>query len=47
MTNRSSELIALTRRALVHFQNRTTDQADAVMAMPVSAYTETGETTDG
>lgn len=40
MTDRSSELLALTRRALVHFQNRTTDQADAVMAMPVSAYTD-------
>jgi phenylpropionate dioxygenase-like ring-hydroxylating dioxygenase large terminal subunit len=40
MTDRSEELLALTRRALCHFQNRTTDQADAIMSMPVAAYTD-------
>jgi len=40
MTDRSSELLALTRRALAHYRNRTTDQADDIMSMAVSAYTD-------
>ena len=34
-------MLNLTERALTHFQNSTTDQADATMEMPVSAYTDT------
>ncbi len=33
-------MLALTRRALAHYRNRTTDQADSIMPMPVSAYTD-------
>ncbi len=36
--NRTEQMRELTRRALEHFRNGTTDQADATMAMPVDAY---------
>jgi len=38
--DRAEELRALTRRALTHYRNRTTDQADAIMPMGVAAYTD-------
>ena len=34
----SAEMARLARRALTHFENQTTDQADATMDMPVDAY---------
>lgn len=34
----SAEMMSLARRALTHFENQTTDQADATMDMPVDAY---------
>ena len=36
--NRHDEMLDLTRRALSHYRNGTTDQAEAVMPMPVDAY---------
>ena len=36
----NQKALQLARRALAHEQNRTTDQADSVMRMPVSAYTD-------
>jgi len=39
MDNRA-DLMDLARRALAHEQNRTTDQANGIMHMPVSAYTD-------
>ncbi len=40
--NDSAAMHALARRALEHFQNRTTDQADDVMAIPLAAYLDEG-----
>lgn len=37
---REEELSSLARRALDHFRHKTTDQADTVMHMPTSAYTD-------
>ena len=34
----NSEMAQLARRALTHFENQTTDQADTTMDMPVDAY---------
>ena len=34
----SAEMVTLARRALTHFQQQTTDQAPAIMQMPVDAY---------
>jgi len=39
-TMNDSEFINLTARALAHFNNGTTDQAAAVMEIPLSAYTD-------
>lgn len=36
--NRHDEMLSLTRRALAHFRDGTTDQAPSTMAMPVDAY---------
>jgi phenylpropionate dioxygenase-like ring-hydroxylating dioxygenase large terminal subunit len=38
MTATQQDSMALARRALAHFRARTTDQAPAIMAMPVAAY---------
>lgn len=38
MSARSSEMMGLARRALAHFEAKTTDQAGDVMAMPADAY---------
>ena len=38
--NRHDEMLNLTRRAVAHFRNGTTDQADSTMAMPVAAYVD-------
>jgi phenylpropionate dioxygenase-like ring-hydroxylating dioxygenase large terminal subunit len=38
----SEELLSLTRRAFAHLEARTTDQAEATMALPVSAYRDPG-----
>ena len=38
--NRHDEMLSLTRRAVAHFRNGTTDQADSTMAMPVAAYVD-------
>jgi phenylpropionate dioxygenase-like ring-hydroxylating dioxygenase large terminal subunit len=38
MTAAQQDSMALVRRALAHFRARTTDQAPAIMAMPVDAY---------
>ena len=35
-----ADMMQLARRALAHQQNRTTDQADAIMRMPIEAYTD-------
>ena len=40
--DRRAEMLGLTRRALTHFRNGTTDQAAEVMRMPVAAYLEKG-----
>lgn len=37
---RHQEMLGLTRRALAHFRSGTTDQAPAVMHMPVDAYVD-------
>lgn len=37
---KTSDLISLARRALAHQQNRTTDMADSILPMPVTAYTD-------
>ena len=34
----SAEMVSLARRALTHYENQTTDQADSTMVMPVDAY---------
>ena len=36
--NRHEQMLGLTRRALQHYRDGTTDQAEAVMPMPVEAY---------
>ncbi len=38
--DRQEEMRALTRRALAHFEQGTTDQADSTMAIPVAAYVD-------
>lgn len=38
MTAAEQDSMALARRALAHYRARTTDQAPAIMAMPVAAY---------
>ncbi len=37
---RQSELVSLARRALEHFQHKTTDQAEQIMPMGIDAYTD-------
>lgn len=37
--HRDIELLALARRALTHFNDRTTDQAPDILAVPIDAYT--------
>jgi phenylpropionate dioxygenase-like ring-hydroxylating dioxygenase large terminal subunit len=39
-TEQAEELMSLARRALSHEQNKTTDSAEAVMRMPIEAYTD-------
>lgn len=40
MQARDPEAMSLVRRALEHFQNKTTDQAPATLTQPISAYTD-------
>ena len=37
-SNNSEEMMALVHRALLHYKNKTTDQAKSIMTMPIEAY---------
>ena len=37
-SNNSEEMMALVHRALLHYKNKTTDQAKGIMTMPIEAY---------
>ena len=39
-SSNSDEMLSLVKRALDHFENKTTDQADQVMSNPVEAYVD-------
>jgi len=39
-SSNSDEMLSLVKRALSHFENKTTDQADQVMSNPVEAYVD-------
>ena len=39
-SSNSDEMLSLVKRALDHFENKPTDQADQVMSNPVEAYVD-------
>ena len=41
-SSNSEEMLSLVRRALDHYENKTTDQADSIMSNSIEAYVDTG-----
>jgi len=41
-SSNSEEMLGLAKRALEHFKNKTTDQAEGIMSNPIEAYVNQG-----